>query len=306
MTFLEMKNFYKEDFEKYEINKNKEFLEWLNDKIANGYIPLVSNDILQNMIDDIAKWYEIKYPESEFDYYEGINNLKLQKVKRLSKEMSFEQLLHRLSYAQFDLIKCDYRTGFGYCTPIYEEDKIVSYKSFISMQIKINPQKDFDISKHYIDYKLNYHFNIDASPSSGKVVIDYNLKNYVSSKDINLEQLLFVLKNKYQDRLDFKELEICIDTHNIDLELRNKIFQLISLKLLYSKNTLPERGYERAKRFINEFNKKLNLNLTTFEIDKIINRDYSKLEYVEENNNSVGSVKKLIKKIFTNKKVQQN
>ena len=41
------------------------------------------------------------------------------------------------------------------------------------------------------------------------------------------------------------------------MELRHRILQLVALKLVYSKNTIPERGYERAKRFINEFNKKL-------------------------------------------------
>ena len=50
----------------------------------------------------------------------------------------------------------------------------------------------------------------------------------------------------------------------------------MALKLLYSETTIPERGYKRAKRFIDEFNKELNINLSTKEIDEIINRDYSK------------------------------
>ena len=59
------------------------------------------------------------------------------------------------------------------------------------------------------------------------------------------------------------------------MELRHRILQLVALKLLYSRNTIPERGYERAKRFINEFNKKLDLTLSTEQIDEIINRDYT-------------------------------
>ena len=52
------------------------------------------------------------------------------------------------------------------------------------------------------------------------------------------------------------------------------MLEFVSLKLLYSKKTTPERGYIRAKRFIDEFNKRLNLNLTYDEIDKVMNRDY--------------------------------
>ena len=59
------------------------------------------------------------------------------------------------------------------------------------------------------------------------------------------------------------------------MELRHRILQSVALKLLYSRNTIPERGYERAKRFINEFNKKLGLELSTEQIDETIHRDYT-------------------------------
>lgn len=67
-------------------------------------------------------------------------------------------------------------------------------------------------------------------------------------------------------------MEKCIYDHNCDIELRERLLQLVALKLLYSKNTIPERGYERAKRFINEFNKKLGLTLSMKEIDEIIQK----------------------------------
>lgn len=75
--------------------------------------------------------------------------------------------------------------------------------------------------------------------------------------------------------MDFTELKESVYDHDCDIELRNRVLQLVALKLLYSKNTIPERGYERAKRFINEFNKKLNLTLSTEEIDEAISRDYT-------------------------------
>ena len=62
------------------------------------------------------------------------------------------------------------------------------------------------------------------------------------------------------------------------MELRDRILQLVALKLLYSRNTIPERGYERSKKFINEFNKELNLTLSTEEIDEIMRRNYANKE----------------------------
>ena len=50
---------------------------------------------------------------------------------------------------------------------------------------------------------------------------------------------------------------------------------MTTLKLIYSRNTIPEYGYERAKKLINEFNRKLNINIKTNRVDEIINKDYS-------------------------------
>ena len=70
---------------------------------------------------------------------------------------------------------------------------------------------------------------------------------------------------------------------------------------MYSKNTIPERGYERALRFINEFNKKMNLELSTEEIDEIMNRDY-KNEVKEETTKDKAI--QLVKSLFGNKRTQ--
>ena len=98
--------------------------------------------------------------------------------------------------------------------------------------------------------------------------------------------MLSIFKEKYINKLDFTKLKESVYDHNCDMELRHRILQLVALKLLYSRNTIPERGYERSKRFINEFNKKLGLTLSTKQIDEIIHRDYTngeRWEYVLKN-----------------------
>lgn len=90
--------------------------------------------------------------------------------------------------------------------------------------------------------------------------------------------------------------------HNCDVELRNKVLQLVALKLLYSRRTIPERGYERAKRFINEFNKKMNLNISTEEIDNVISKDYTNTEKVntvtDKEKNPLKKAKVLVKSLL--------
>ena len=106
--------------------------------------------------------------------------------------------------------------------------------------------------------------------------LKYELEEYLDSEEnLNLDELLSIFKEKYTDELDFTELKESVYDHNCDMELRHRILQLVALKLLYSRNTIPERGYERAKRFINEFNKKLGLTLSAEQIDEIIHRDYT-------------------------------
>ena len=111
---------------------------------------------------------------------------------------------------------------------------------------------------------------------TGEVSNNYELEEYLDSEEnLNLDELLSIFKEKYTDELDFTELKESVYDHNCDMELRHRILQLVALKLLYSRNTIPERGYERSKRFINEFNKKLGLALSTEQIDEIIHRDYT-------------------------------
>lgn len=120
------------------------------------------------------------------------------------------------------------------------------------------------------------YFLLHADHMTGEVSKDYKLEEYIDNdENINLDELLSIFNKKYIDELDFTELKESVYDHNCDMELGHRILQLVALKLLYSRNTIPERGYERAKRFINEFNKKLGLALSTEQIDEIIHRDYT-------------------------------
>lgn len=271
MTIAQAERFYGQDTKDYEIEKNKDFLIWLKTSIKDGYHCFIETEELQELIDSIVNWYEIKYPERELEYFEGTRHMNFQDIRRFYDVMDVRQLLFRLPHNQLCLIECGYRAkGWGQ-HPIYENGKEIGWKTQIFMSINRKDEEESDSLLGKTPY-----FLLHADHMTGEVSNDYELEEYLDSgENLNLDELLSIFKEKYTDELDFTELKESVYDHNCDMELRHRILQSVALKLLYSRNTIPERGYERAKRFINEFNKKLGLELSTEQIDEIIHRDYT-------------------------------
>lgn len=294
MTIAEVKNFYKLDAKKYDIDNNKDFLAWINNKIAEGYKSSIHYENIQNLIDKIVNWYEFKYPEREMNYFNSSINPDNADIKKLSDDMNIRQLLLRLSNDQLHLIEGEYRATGVAEIPNYENNIKVSSKRNIYMRIKEKESEDTHGRKPY--------FLIFADNMTGIVSKDIEQNEYIdSSKDITLEELLSTFNEKYANELEYSELKKCIFNHKCDIELRDKILQLVALKILYSKNTVPQRGYERAKKFIKEFNNELGTHLTTNEIDNIMNKDYSDDALLFDTTNIMpeypnNSIKRLIKR----------
>ena len=267
MTIAQAERFYGQDTKDYEIEKNKDFLIWLKTSIKDGYHCFIEAEELQELIDSIVNWYEIKYPERELEYFEGTRHMNFQDIRKISDVMDVRQLLFRLPHNQLCLIECGYRAkGWGQ-HPIYENGKEIGWKAQIFMSINRKNEEESDSLLGKTPY-----FLLHADHMTGEVSNDYELEEYLDSEEnLNLDELLSIFKEKYTDELDFTELKESVYDHNCDMELRHRILQSVALKLLYSRNTIPER----AKRFINEFNKKLGLELSTEQIDEIIHRDYT-------------------------------
>lgn len=253
-VFPDMEKFYTEDLERYNISKNVNFLIWKKFIIKkNNYIEFIDNKELQDLIDRIATWYELKYPESNILAEE-------ENIYPTCESFSFEQLKYRLSYNQFKLLQCPYRELAN--VVINSPMDNVNFKIYISL-----PAKD----------ENNEDFIILADKATGKVIIRENsiLSKYVKKHSILIDDLYDILI-KENVKFDNKALLQAINLNKLDKELRNKVLNLAALKLLYSKNTTPYAGYERARKFIDEFNNNVDeLNLSTNEIDNIIAKDYS-------------------------------
>lgn len=291
MTIAEAKRFYKQNENLYKISKNKSFLNWLRDAIENGYHCYIAIDDLQELIDNIVSWYEIKYPNREFEAENGVIHTDFSNITNIAEHMDIKQLMYRLPHTQLCLMECEYRSHGGGQRAIYEDGKEVGWERTIFMKIDYT---DIDDEIWYDDPD---YFLLHADPRTGMVSNSSDLEDYTDKKDLHLDQVYALLSSRYSDELDFSELRECLIDHKYDTTLRFKILQMVALKLLYSEKTVPEYGYERAKKFIEEFNSELNMGLVTDEIDEIMGRDY-KTDTVDNTvkDKAVGLVKSLLGK----------
>lgn len=266
MTKEELKNFYNNDLKKYDLKENTYFKVMFNRLLDEGYDLFIGLDEMQDLIDRLFTWYEIKYPEREFDFYDGKIVQDFAFKKELSDLMDINQLFFRLTDNQIKFLKGNYRSKIEKEYPIYEEGKKIGVSKKVYFKINRNSN-----DKYYLKHK---DFIISADAISGKVDSDYETLKYIDNDDITLNDLFQVFSENYADCLDFQELEKALKNNYVDNYLRDDILNFVALRLLYSKKTVPERGYKRAIRFMDEFNKRLGLNLSYDEIDELLNNSY--------------------------------
>ena len=291
MTIKEAYNFYDDDSKKYILQKNQNFLDWYNGLIKNGYTSFMNISELQDFINKITIWYEMKYPDLELQKEKYGVHPNYQNLKDLSKELTMEQLMFRLSHKENCLLSCFYRSGGG--TFRYNSD----IKKYVP-EIYVSFRSYDNINEKLLYYKNDYSFYLDGY--NGKITSIYDLPiDLIIEDDMTIEQLFLLLSksNKY----NLSKVRKCIKLHESDILIRNMMLQFVALKLLYSKNTTPEYGYERAKLCISEFNDYFNFNLSLDEIEYLFNKDYNidSKKTLDDNklNELVSEQKRMIKRM---------
>ena len=271
MTIDEANEFYKNDQNLYNVEKNKDFLKWLKKQVKSGYNPYLSTKQIQQLIDYIALWYEIKYPERELQKDEGIMYPDFNSIEDISSKLDIDQLIYRLPDTQMAILQCPYRAYGGGVYSTYEDgkrkDEMIAFMSVYRKPIKNN---------EYTYPRELKKFLVRIYNKTGVIIKDFEIEKYFKeNRDIKIEELKNIFEREYSDVLNFDEIIECVSDHKIDLELRNEILNMVALKLLYSKNTVPIMGYIRAKKFIYDFNNYFNLNISTTKINELINKYYS-------------------------------
>ena len=267
MTIYEEEIFREQNEGKYILKTNHDFLEWFKNSLDDGYKSTLNINEMQNLINKIANWYEIKYPEREMDINDGILDSRFKGIKSVKDKLGFNQLLFRLNEKELNLIRSDYRSNSKVSIPLYDKDLLTSFNDILSIEVS-------SVNKDKYKEENIPSINILAKPEDGKVLKSADIKNYIGDNAVILDELLEIFDKKYKDELDYSKLKETVYNHKTDIELRHRLLQLVALKLIYSENTTPERGYNRAIKFINEFNESLGLRLDSKEIDEIMTKDY--------------------------------
>lgn len=249
MTGLEIENFYKQDEKRYILGKNQEILDLCLKMEKDGFRPIINIEQMQKFMNEITMFFEFKYPDNIL--YDISRNIINDKTINVSKLLDIEELKYRLYHDYVQFMDCSYEGWYRISKP---------KRNFNDIDFTLIPiDKDGNIRKHSL------------------------LKDFI--KDIEnietIENLYGKLESIATD-INYDELSKCIKRHKYNMLLRNKIFELIPLNILYSKNTLPEYAYIRAKSFIRMFNKEYNLDLNMDELDKIMNKDYSQEKKVKK------------------------
>lgn len=239
---IELKNFYLSDKELYKIVNDKLFLTWLVDLIKKGYI--IDYDItdFQHVIDELSNYFIQIYNNYDGDLSDIDINIK------------------------------------SYITDFTDITKNIINPSYYSIN------SDDKLNYIYLNYiENNKKTTLNVNKYTGIIYSSYdNFNSEFNNKKIDdvLEILNFKKYNSlsYKNSLNYSDIEKCVNKHNKDLDLRNKLLSKVAIKILYNKNTRPELNYVISEYYIKSINKYLNIDLKYDDIDNIMFYDYSEIE----------------------------
>lgn len=238
-------------------------VDYINQYKNQGYNVYSDISEMKKLIEFITDWYEVKYPDNIINmsiecYKVGKGNgmyfftkrpYITRKTENLSKYMDYYQLMLRMPVSMYKVIECWYKGNKG-------DKGDFSFATFISLKESLVE----NITRILVS---NFDGFLDSTDA---VLLNKNIKISCDTIDDLVD------KNNFSSEREYFNFELSdpikiVETHNIDLEIRKKIFNIIILKLF---ETAPDKniGYIRAKLFINEFNKYIyNLNLDSKIID---------------------------------------
>lgn len=158
---------------------------------------------------------------------------------------------------------------------------------------KIEKNELNDLWKEYIFYKnsLKIDYN-DFENIVKSIYLWYGSSDLILEEDINKDKFEYLETSLTKNQMEFlkcsessfiplkqiktpTDIKYNIDAkyNNINISLRNDIVSFCINKIIKSETTIPELGYKRASKLIEEFNKKLDLfELETIKYKKLIKK----------------------------------
>lgn len=248
------------NIKRYELLKRKELLGYLKVQELKGYVSYLDVNEINNLINKVSSWYDLKYPNYELSKLD-IDNFKLEDMNILSQYMNSDELFKRLSFLENAFLTGEYR--YKRAGSIKgRSNKVDNWTEVIWIDV---PRKSMDPKCPILLKPLGLKVLVDVK--SGYVLNVGELDDYISNvHSLKLEDLLKSLE-PFKDTLDLRNIEYVVKTHDIDLELRKRILELISLKLMTSFQ--DSYGYFKAGEMLKDFNKELD---TKMDINDILSK----------------------------------
>ena len=258
MTIAESEMFYKKDKKEYIPIQNEEFLNWYGNQLKAGITFYLNLDEMQELIEKIITWYEIKIPSHDFA---NMKQQTFEDMPNLGEVMSIDQLRYRLEHQNLETLDCNCRTGMGIISSSGEHMVCMAIKKKNTEENKFDEVR---IKATAVRGLLNGWCEDDIDAYLG-----------VETENSDIRTLLKLFEQKVSAQYDYSELKHCVEINEADIKLRYFLINMVFLGLLYSKNTSPEQGLCRARRCALDFNSYYGLNLTTDYLDEIMAVDYS-------------------------------
>ncbi len=256
MLGIEWENFEKLDNKEYIVKRNPKFLSHFNRMRKKNFSTILSLNEIQDLINQITRFYEFKYPSKMLDSVGWVSreeDAELDRCIQLSKLLDMKQLQYQLRHDQLSFLKCSYG---GMITLTKNDSYDFPHRKLISVDSE-GVIDDLDIWELKKDEFLEDTEQIES-----------------------VEDLYSILQRNPQ-KIDYQELEKRVLNHKDSIVLRDETLKLVMLSLLYANGDLPSKGYARAKSFMRSFNREYDANLNMKRLDEIMSIDYKNTKEVK-------------------------
>lgn len=223
---MKQQYYFKSDKQNYIVRKNKDLIKYIRNTSKKGIEFEINLNEMQQLIDYVGFWYELKY-SNEYLSKENINDKDtIYDIKKL-----YNSLFNMKSFLQNERISnflsCNYRGRYDYIG--------IDNREYIYLE---SGKKD-DNESIFID-KINGN------------VYNNKLKPLLNSSGEHLDIISF---NNQELGILNEEVNLILLNRSYDIELRNKLLNLVIYKILYSKESTMDINYKRAICYINEITK---------------------------------------------------
>lgn len=268
---------------KFKVQTNNSFKK--KDNLSLGYL---DNEEVHELIEKIVSWYKVRF---------SVSNLLQNKDVGLDDiefddnfyTMTFEELMDRISSTAIESISCNYiNKNFNPNLGNLKYNLGVD-SSYVVIDLFTLKNKMFRCEYDKICFLI-------VDKSSGKIVkvmgdflLPVELKNNYA--DYNLEDILDLLEKKSSDKVNYSSLKKCVNKHNNDILVREKIINMVCEKLLFDDNINFDCGYYIATTFLDDFSTFYGVKFGDNYLESIIDKRYKSA------NKSKNNTKKRVKTV---------